>query len=391
MAVSQRVAVFTGFFVTALGCVVPSADGQARPQLVPGIPQIDSMASAEFARDSLASITFGIVRGDSLVWTRSFGYADVLKKRQANRNTVYRIGSVTKTFTGVMLLQLLERGKLSLADSASKFFPALGRMAGRTARSGPITVQQLATMTSGMPTEPTSEQFITGHDWLASLRSAIATTSLAHEPGTAFAYSNLGYAALAAVLSRAAGISYVEWQQAQILRPLALTHTWFDWDPAMTADLAVGYDISTGGVLDTAQSATDRVHGRGYKVPVGGMFTTVGDLARFLSLELGHASESIVSHATLDWAFGGVVASSAEWEFGYGLGFMVQKRGDFPWLGHSGGVPGYTAMMYYDRDHDLGVIALRNATGGKARLGWVAPEMLKTLVLAKIAAERGSR
>ena len=113
---SHRVAVITCFCVTAMCCAVPCVDGQARPQPVPGIPQIDSMAVAEFARDSLASITFGIVRGDSLVWTRSFGYADVLKKRQANRNTVYRIGSVTKTFTGVMLLQLLERGKLSLAD-----------------------------------------------------------------------------------------------------------------------------------------------------------------------------------------------------------------------------------------------------------------------------------
>ena len=224
MPVSQRVAVVACLCVTAMCCAVPCVAGQARPQLVPGISQVDSLASAEFARDSLASITFGIVRGDSLVWTRSFGYADVLNQRQANRNTVYRIGSVTKTFTGVMLLQLLERGKLSLADSASKFFPALGRMAGRTARSGPITVQQLATMTSGIPTEPTSEQFITGHDWLASLRSALATTSLAHEPGTAFEYSNLGYAALAAVLSRAAGMPYVEWQQPQILRPLALTH-----------------------------------------------------------------------------------------------------------------------------------------------------------------------
>ena len=127
-----------------------------------------------------------------------------------------------------MLLQLLERGKLSLADSASKFFPVLGHVAGPTTRSGPITIQQLATMTSGMPTEPSSEAFTTGHDWLASLRSAIATTSLAHEPGTAFEYSNLGYAALAAVLSRAAGIPYVEWQQTQILRPLKLTHTSFD-------------------------------------------------------------------------------------------------------------------------------------------------------------------
>lgn len=67
---------------------------------------------------------------------------------------------------------------------------------------------------------------------------------------------------------------------------------------------------------------------------------------------------------------------------------MVQRWGDFTWLGHSGGVAGYTAMMYYDREHQLGVIVLRNATGGRARIGRLAPDLLRTLIDARIAAAR---
>ena len=67
---------------------------------------------------------------------------------------------------------------------------------------------------------------------------------------------------------------------------------------------------------------------------------------------------------------------------------MSQRRGDFTWLGHSGGVPGYSAMMYFDREHQLGVIVFRNATGGKTRIGRLAPEVLKMLILAKIDADK---
>jgi CubicO group peptidase (beta-lactamase class C family) len=67
---------------------------------------------------------------------------------------------------------------------------------------------------------------------------------------------------------------------------------------------------------------------------------------------------------------------------------MVMRRGDFTWLGHSGGVAGYTAMMYFDREHQLGVIVLRNATGGRARIGRLAPDMLRTLIDARLAAAR---
>jgi CubicO group peptidase (beta-lactamase class C family) len=370
--------------------VPPYAAAQAAPS-IPGLAAADSMAAAEFARDSAASITVGVVSAGELIWTRSFGFADVRTRRPADRNTVYRIGSITKPFTAVMLLQLMEAGTLRLSDPVARFFPEIGSIGGAGAGDPPVTFHHLALMTSGLPREPREEgPFWTGpvSRWQATLLDALPHTSFAAVPGTRFEYSNLGYAVLGAALERAAGVPYVQWQRERILEPLGMHHTAFDVDPAMARVLATGYEIGDDGAPDETVPARELREGRGYKVPNGALFTTVDDLARFVSFQLGHGPEAVLPHAALDRAFGGTVATSADLDMGYGLGFMVMRRGDFTWLGHNGGVAGYTAMMYFDREHQLGVIVLRNATGGRARIGRLAPDMLRTLIDARLAAAR---
>src|SRR5262245_34878368 len=94
-----------------------SAVGQTSPAPpVKGIEAADSLVSAEFAKDSIGSITVGVIAGSQLAWTRSVGFADMKTRRLANRSTVYRIGSITKPFTAVMLMQLVAAGKIQLSD-----------------------------------------------------------------------------------------------------------------------------------------------------------------------------------------------------------------------------------------------------------------------------------
>ncbi|MCC6244252.1 MAG: beta-lactamase family protein [Gemmatimonadaceae bacterium] len=317
--------------------------------------------------------------------------ADIRTKRAANAQTIYRIGSVTKSFTGVMLQQLLQRGAIHLHDSVVRYLPEFGRVAGRPKGAPPVTVLQLATMTAGLPAEPREEgAFWTGRAdrWESKLLAALPHSRFEAPPGERFAYSNLGYATLGAALARAAKMPFIQWQQTRILAPLGMRHTWFEYEPSMNSDLATGYVIGANGALDDSTAARELHEGRGYKVPAGAIFTTVGDLARFVSFQLGKAPESVLSHARLDSTYSGTVATSAEMDMGYGLGFMAQRRDDFPWVGHSGGVPGYTAVMYFDRDHQIGVIILRNATGGRVRIGRVAPDMLRVLIDAKLEAAR---
>jgi CubicO group peptidase (beta-lactamase class C family) len=382
--------------VVALLACVPGAGAKSQPLArhgVAGLATVDSLAAAEFSLDSIGSITIGIVSGGDLVWTRSYGFADMTTRRPADRRTVYRIGSITKMFTGVMLHQLIGKGAVRLSDPVSRYLPEIKNVRGLPASAMTPTILQLATMTGGLAAEPDSGgEFGTGpvDQWESKVLLALAHTKYESAPGTRFSYSNIGYAALGAALERASGTTYLRWQRERILDPLQMHRTRFDLDSSIARDLATGYEVGGDGKVSSDGPTRELRNGRGYRVPIGCVFTTVDDLSRFLAFELGHGPEGVVPRARLDSAYAGIVATSADMDVGYGLGFMSQRRGDFSWLGHSGGVPGYTAMMYFDRDYQLGVIVFRNATGGKARIGRLAPDVLKTLILARIEADKAA-
>jgi len=361
-----------------------SLDAQAfAHRVAPALPGIDSLAAAEFAKDSIGSITVGVIAGGDLVWTKSYGFANMARHTLAGRNTVYRIGSITKPFTAVMLMQLEQAGKIRLADPVEKYFPEIRQVGGMPRGASPPTVLQLATMTSGLAREPREEgPFWTGpvSTWEQTLISALPHTSYAYMPGTRFLYSNIGYAILGAALGRAAGVPYTTWERTHVLEPLGMTRTRFEIDPSIAADVATGYDAGRDGSIDSLTAAKEGRDGRGYKVPNGAIFTTVDDMSRFVALELGHGPASVLPAERLDSAFEGVVASSADLGLGYGLGFMAMRREAFTFTGHSGGVAGYAAFMYFSRPAQVGVVLFRNVTGGKVNGNRLAVDILSRLV-----------
>ncbi|MGH9889588.1 MAG: serine hydrolase, partial [bacterium] len=352
-------------------------------RITPLIPGIDSLAAAEFAKDSLGSITVGVVAGAELVWTHSYGFADMKSRRVADRNTVYRIGSITKPFTAVMLMQLLNEGKIRLSDPVEKYFPEIKQVGGMSPGAPPVTFLQLATMTAGLAREPREEgPFWTGPvaRWEQTLISALPHTSYESFPGTRFSYSNVGYAILGAELGRVANESYVNWERARVLEPLGMTRTRFEIDASIAANVAKGYLVTRDGSLDGDTPAKEARDGRGYKVPNGAIFTTVDDLSRFVAFELGHGSASVLPPARLDTAFSGFVASSADMSSGYGLGFMAMRRGAFTYVGHSGAVAGYGAAMYFNRAAQVGVVVFHNVSGGREDPDGLAVDILSRLV-----------
>ena len=359
-----------------------SAQGLAA-RIAPIFPGIDSLAAAEFAKDSLGSITVGVVAGSELVWTHSYGFADMKSRRAADRNTVYRIGSITKPFTAVMLMQLLNEGKIRLSDPVEKYFPEIKQVGGMPPGAPPVTFVQLATMTAGLAREPREEgPFWTGpvSSWEQTLIAALPHTSYETFPGTRFSYSNIGYAILGAALGRVAGEPYVTWERTRVLEPLGMKRTRFEIDASIAADVAKGYLVNRDGSLDGDPPATEARDGRGYKVPNGAIFTTVDDLSRFVAFELGNGPDSVLPPARLDTAFGGFVASEAGMNSGYGLGFMAMRRGAFTYLGHNGAVAGYGASMYFDRGAQVGVVLFHNVSGGRENPDRLAVDILSRLV-----------
>ena len=287
-----------------------------------------------------------------------------------------------------MLMQLVEAGKVSLSDPVEKYFPDVKQIGSKPQGAPPFTFLQLATMTAGLAREPRQEgPFWTGQvaDWDKILISALPHTDYISYPGTEFSYSNIGYAILGAALSRVAGVPYTEWERTHVLAPLGMTHTRFEIDPSIAADLATGYEVNRDGSLDDQPAATDARDGRGYKVPNGAIFTTVDDMSRFVAFELGNGPATVLPLARLDAAFGGFVASSADLSQGYGLGFMAMRRDKFTYVGHSGAVAGYVASMYFDRNAQLGVVLFRNVAGGKEQPDRLAIDILERLVNARDA------
>ncbi len=288
------------------------------------------------------------------------------KHSLADRDTVYRIGSVTKMFTAVMLDQLVEAGKVRLSDPVRKFLPEIGLVQGSYPEAPPITLLQLATHTSGLGREPDDvNRYGQGPSggWRKLLIAALPHLHYVAEPGTRFIYSNMGYAALGAALGRAAGQSYLEYVPSHIFAPLGMTHTALELTPALHAHLASGYEVE-GDKVDTATPLREQA-GRGYRVPNGAMFTTVGDLAKFASFLMGNGPEVVLKAASLQHDLDQVIVpSNSRMTEGYGLGFMVRRRDRYVVLGHGGDVAGYEAALYINRDKSIGVIVLANARNG---------------------------
>jgi CubicO group peptidase (beta-lactamase class C family) len=347
------------------GAIPATAQAPPAPELKALIERLDGRASAELAKDKVGSVTVGVVSGSHLVWTKSYGLADVEKKIPATADTVYRIGSITKQFTALMLLQLVQEGKVHLSDPVEKYFPEVNKIQGRLPNAPPITLVQLATHTSGLEAEPENlEKYLEGpvSEWEKVLIAALPQTRYADEPGTLFAYSNVGYAILGAALSRAAGQPYTEYVKQRIFLPLGMKDSFFEPDDKIRSRISRGY-INEEGKLDT-ETAEREHQGRGYKVPNGAIYSTVGDMAKFVAFEMGEDVPQVLKKETLEESFERLVTVNPGFKRGYGIGFQVLRLGDVILYGHSGGLAGYQAEAYFNRGSRIGVIILRNGIGG---------------------------
>lgn len=345
---------------------------------------VDSIATAEFRKDTLGSITAGVVSGSSLAWTKSYGFVDKARTRPATPGTVYRVASITKQLTALMLMQLVERDRVRLSDRVDVYYPEIRRVAGLPLRGSPPTLMQLATMTSGLARDPDDKrrsQSGTLKHWEGALLASLAETKYARAPGSGYGYSNIGYAILGAALASAAGEPYVEYQRRHLLGPLGMSSTDFELTPALRSRLAVGVDWDElyTDTLNFEDAAREHESGLGFRVPSGGLYSTVGDLAKLVALELGYGPDSVVSRATLKLRDALPVMSNLSLDYGYGLGVQVYRWGDTVAVGHSGNLAGYTSMVLYDPRKTYGVIVLRSAAGGEADAGRLAGRAFRKL------------
>lgn len=221
------------------------------------------------------------------------GYADIATATVTTATTQFEIGSVTKLFTAALLEKEVQAGALHLSDDLNdgKYLPK-----GVTAPSSggqQITLGELATHTSGLPTEPasfwTSGSTTPPHYDEADLWSDLANTTLLFTPGTSWAYSDFGYGLLGTVLADFEGSSYGSLVTAQIAAPLGMSET--ELEPlSAPADLAQGYD----GTAADPQPGTPRDN-IGAMAGNGGLISSLSDMETFVAVSLGYGSSALRS------------------------------------------------------------------------------------------------
>jgi CubicO group peptidase (beta-lactamase class C family) len=301
-------------------------------------------------------IVVGLIEPDGSRRVLTFGEAGE-GARPLAASSVFEIGSITKTFTGTVLADMVRRGKVKLDDPVGKYLPRDVRVPSLNRRQ--ITLLDLATHMSGLPRLPTGYvppdpgnpygQYTAKH-----LYAFLNSYQLAHEPGAKFEYSNLGMGLLGHALARAAGAkSFQRLVADRLLRPLGMSMTGYGRKGALALWMTKGHNKQ--GAFATYFDMPDVAVLAGG----GGLNSDVNDLMTYLDANIGEPG-SPLEHAMRDARRG---YRSPRPGMQSGLGWMSMTRGPLTLVGHNGGSAGYSTYIAFDPISRAGVVVLANSGG----------------------------
>jgi len=309
---------------------------------------LERKLAAAQGEERMPSISAAVFRGDETLWQQALGLADVEARREATPDTHYRIGSITKTFTAVGVMQLRDGGELSLDDPLTTYLPESAH--------GP-TIGRMLAHSSGLQREPPGEIWETMK--APSREDLLAGTAEAEQvlaPGSWWHYSNLAFALLGEVVARAHGGTWEEALQERILEPLGLART----TPEEADPAARGYfvDPYSDGVrlepdLDLGGSGA-----------LGKLWSTTGDLARWGAF-LAAGDDRVLKASTLEeMSHARAMVDHDGWTLAWGTGLELYRRGEHLFVGHGGAMPGHLAGLVVHRKTRTGAAVLTNTGAG---------------------------
>jgi CubicO group peptidase (beta-lactamase class C family) len=311
---------------------------------------VDSLL-ANYAKPGAPGASVVVVRDGRVLLERAYGLADVDSNVRATPRTDYRLASLTKQFTAMAVMILAERGTLSYDDSVSRYLPEL------PAYARGVTIRNLLHHTGGLwdyeDFVPDSQTYqVKDRD---VLQLVLRADSLYFRPGSAFRYSNTGYALLALVVERASGRPFARFLGDRIFRPAGMSGTVaYEMGISTVPHRAYGFSRDSSGWRRTDQSNTSATLGD------GGIYTSVDDLAKWCRALLGHR---LVSAATQQLAWSSATTANGE-SAGYGFGWRVDHDAHGLRIWHHGETRGFTNGVVLYPDRRLIVAVLTNRLGG---------------------------
>ncbi|MFD9221315.1 serine hydrolase domain-containing protein [Streptomyces sp. NPDC060064] len=292
------------------------------------------------------SFVAAVAREGHLVWTGSRSSVD---GHAPDAGTQYRIGSITKTFTAVLVLRLRDEGLLDLNDPLEKHLPGTG--------VGDVTIAQLLGHSAGLGAEsPAPWWERTPGSLRPELSDVLGEQPRMHPVGRRHHYSNPGYTLLGSLIEAVRGASWEEVLQREILEPLAMDRT----SAQPRAPHAGGWAVHPWADVILPEPSEDL----GLMAPAGQLWSTAADLCRFAAF-LAEGDDRVLSAASVrEMRTPSVPPEVGEWDSAYGLGMQVQRRDGRTLVGHTGSLPGFVAGLWVSVDDGVAAVALANATSG---------------------------
>ncbi len=354
------------------------AEVAPRPEYAQVAAALQAMIEREREQKDLRAVSIAITDAQGVAWAAGFG--EQAPGVPADAETVYRVGSVSKLFTDIAVMQLAERGEVEIDAPVTNYLPSF---APNNPWDAPITLRQLMSHRSGLIREPPAGHYFddTGTT-LAETVASLNGTDLVYEPGSRVKYSNAGIAVVGYVLEAIHEEPFADYLKSAVLEPLGMATSAFAPDPAVVDDLAHAY--MWGLDRDLFDAPTFELG----MAPAGSMYSTVLDLARFMGTMFGRGNGEngrILSPETLESMWQPQFAEPGATE-GYGLGFGVRERFGQRWLGHGGAIYGFSTQLAFLPEAQLGVAVVSAVDGTNTFSSRVADAAL-ALMLAASAGE----
>jgi CubicO group peptidase (beta-lactamase class C family) len=351
------------------------ADANRRAKLSSAFAEIDRIFTDFAVRQHVPGAVWGIVVDGELAHTGTHGFRDLAGKSPVTADTVFRIASMTKSFTAMAILKLRDEGRLALDDPAERYVPELKMLTYPTTDSPRVTVRHLLSHAEGFPEDnPWGDRQLarTDREMAEMMRRGIP---FSNAPGLAYEYSNYGFAILGRIVSNVAGMPYRDYIAANILAPLRMSSTTLEPTAVARDRLALGYRWEDNRWKDEPL-LPDGAFGA-----MGGMLTSMRDLSRYVGAflaawpprnepetgpvrraslrEMQQVSRPRLAFAGRDSTTGAVQLNSG----GYGFGLGITQTCAFDHIvAHSGGLPGFGSVMRWLPDYGVGIIAFGNLT-----------------------------
>jgi len=340
-------------------------------------PVIEKLYRDYAEKNHFPAISFGVIAGGQLVYSGSVGTANIATNTPATTKSLFRIASMSKSFTAMAILKLRDEGKLNLTDPVSNYIPEMNGAGAPTKDAPAITIQHLLTMSAGFPEDnPWGDRQLDASDE-ELLKQVSEGISFSNVPGFTFEYSNLGFALLGKIISNVTGTPYQKYITDNIMKPIGMNDSKWEYDQVPKEQLALGYQW-----IDNEWKEIPLLHDGAYGA-MGGLICSIEDFSKYVALHLtawparnaddqGPVRRSSIREMHQPWRFINLFpdAKTRSGElcpvavgYGYGLGWRKDCKGNVR-ISHSGGLPGFGSEWRIYPDYGIGVVSFSNHTYG---------------------------